>query len=232
MKDYKLRKQLSFYVLVVFFVIGFILPSTSFAKSGTEQVKNENFDDSIDKIIENDKTKEISTDEDNNEVIEIKNPDVLKKIEMNLDKADGEKLESFVVVREKENNDVNENLIQPRALASVKKTSTGGYCKQIPGARNSGYGDISLSVNRGITTTYSGGFGVTLGVINSSLGKSISKSMNVTATKTWKKPQSQYGSLQAYSEQSIINYNVYLLGIKKGIGSVEWGSGVCWAYFK
>lgn len=208
--------------LSLFLVFGILYPNISHAESGNL---------TIDEIIDNDKTKKESINEDGVQVIEISNPEVLRKIESKLEKPEeGKKLGGFEVHRNPQEGSVN-GVIQPAFISSLKRKATRSACgsSQLPGAKTVGKGKISLSVSSSIDTTITGGAGVTIGIINANLGTSIKSSHTVTSSTSYTAPSGKTGVIQGFAMYKLIDYDIYRFGVKSGSGTVRHGDGVCFS---
>lgn len=221
-------KKLISISLITILIMFFGSPITSGAEAANKLEES-----SLEEIINNDRNKKVSIDENGIEITEITDPKTLKAIESYLPSPDANKeLKSFEIHRNNQSI-VNEFIdkISPQYISSLKRTGTRRACgvRQLPGARTTGKGPIHLNVTQSITTTINGGGGVTLGIINANFGTSLSNSHTVSSSASYTAPKGKTGVIQGFAEYTLIDYNIYRFGIKWGNGYVRYGDGICFS---
>lgn len=229
-------KRILLSLLTVMFVFGMAYPSMS-ANASTSNAEDQSCD--LNDIISSDQTKKQSIDENGIQTIEITDPETLKEIESNLDKPYPDKeLKSFVIKQDTnvQQNPNEQSEVNPQFITSLQQTGSRDACGSTPIGHTTGVGDISLSVSEAVSTEISGGAGVDTGLINAELGTSISSTQTVTASASYNAqddgaPAGTIGVIDAYPTYTFTDYDIYRFGINSGSGTVQYGTGVCFAKY-
>lgn len=231
-----MKKNYGKFLLAIFMTVLFLgmpISNVANAAESTTPVVNSEANCSIEELIANDSSKTTSIDENGIETTEITNPETLKSIEQKLDKPNPEdELKSFIVQKDTNIQDKinDENIIKPKFITSIQKTSTRAGCGSSRIGYVSGTGVLELTVSKSIMTETSANISVGIDKIGAELGQKIQSSVTVSA-KTTHNAGNKIGEIVAYSSLTIINFDVYRFGLKAESGSVYIADGVCFAKY-